>query len=233
MHSDVYFVGNDPKNPTIVFNEVLGNFTGFFDYKDVPMMTNVGDRFISLHKNLTGGNSLWLQNEGLYNSFYGITKPFYMIWRVQPDPYNGKIWGSLEYRADFFKVLMGIGDIKVGEVSPTGGQKMSGDAVIEGDYIPDMTFSDVEVWNEYQSTGNIKMEWKGKESAESYPDIRKKFRIWRADIPRAQKNETNKYGLDRIRNPWVWFKIGMSYDKLDNTCMMQLHDINVKYYTNE
>lgn len=233
VHSDVYFVGNDPKNPTIVFNEVLGNFTGFFDYSDVPMMANVGDRFISFHKNLAGGNSLWLQNEGLYNHFYGITKPFYMIWRVQPDPYGDKIWGSLEYRADFFKVLVSMGDLNIGEASPTGGQQMSGDAIIEGDYIPDMTFSDVEVWNEYQSTGNIKMEWKGKESAESYPDIRKKFRIWRADIPRAQKNETNRYGLDRIRNPWVWFKIGMSYDKVDNTCMMQLHDINVKYYTNE
>lgn len=232
VHSDVYFVGNDPKNPTIVYNEVLGNFTGFFDYAEVPMMTNVGDRFISFHRKLAGGNSLWLQNEGLYNCFFGITKPFYMIWRVQPDPYLDKIWGSLEYRADFFKVLVSMGDLNIGEVSPTGGQKMSGEAIIEGDYMPDMTFSDVEVWNEYQSTGNIKMQWGGKESAETYPDIRKKFRIWRADIPRAQKNETNKYGLDRIRNPWVWFKIGMSYDKVDNTCMMQLHDINIKYYTN-
>lgn len=232
VHSDVYFVGNDPKNPTIVFNEVLGSFTGFFDYKDVPMMANVGDRFVSFHTSPAGYNALWLQNEGLYNYFYGITKPFYMIWRIQPDPYGDKIWGSLEYRADFFKVLSGLGDVAIGEESPTGGQRMSGDAIIEGDYQPDATFNEVEVWNEYQSTGRIKMEWAGANSAETYPDIRKKFRIWRADIPRAQKNETNKYGLDRIRNPWVWLRIGMSYDKLDNMQMLQLHDINVKYYTN-
>lgn len=233
VHSDVYFIGNDIKNPCIVYNEVLGAFTGFFDYMEVPMMANVGDRFVSFHKAPSGYNSLWLQNEGPYNSFFGITKPFYMIWRVQPDPYGDKIWGNLEYRADFFKVLLATGDVKVGEVSPTGGQYLKDNAIIEGDYQPDMTFNEVEVWNEYQKTGRIKMEWTGANSAESYPDVRKKFRIWRADIPRAMKNETNKYGLDRIRNPWIWLRIGMGYDKLDNTCMMQLHDINVKYYSNE
>ena len=233
IHSDVYFIGSDKKNPCLVYNEVLGNFTGFFDYSDVPMMTNIGDRFVSFHTLPSGGNALWLQNEGMYNTFFGVVRPFYMIWRITPEPYGDKIWGSLEYRVDFFKVLMSMGDMAVDEYSPVGGQRFVDGSIVEGDYQQDMTFDEVEVWNEYQSTGKIKMSWNGKDSTETYPDIRKKFRIWRADIPRAQKNETNIYGLDRIRNPWIWLKIGMSYDKLDNTCMMLLHDINVKYFTNE
>ena len=164
---------------------------------------------------------MWLQNEGLYNDFYGTIKPFWMLWRVQPEPYGDKIWGNIEYRADFFKTLSSNAINRVGEDN------------VNGEYQPDITFDTVRIWNEYQDTGEIKMTWGGAVSEDSYPDIRKKFRIWRADIPRAKATTDNPYGLDRIRNPWIWLKMGVNADKMDNRCMMQLHDVNIKYYTNE
>ena len=71
---------------------------------------------------------------------------------------------------------------------------------------------------------------------DKYPDVRKKFRIWRMDIPRAVVNRTNKYGLDRIRNPWVNIKLtkDLSSDTAlatgYNRCMMQMHDVIVRYF---
>lgn len=101
IHSDVYFVNSrNAEQPTLVYSETLGGFSGFFDYAHVPMMTNVSDRFVSFND-----GRLWLQNEGGYCDFFGEKKPFWITWRVAPDNFSDKIWTNLEYRADFLGVL--------------------------------------------------------------------------------------------------------------------------------
>ena len=52
--------------------------------------------------------------------------------------------------------------------------------------------------------------------------MKKKFRIWRADIPRDKNNK-----LDRMRNPWLFIKLEKSEP---NNTKIELHDIQVQYF---
>lgn len=246
--SDVYFVasvnltgnhlnGAGFTHNTLVYNEQLGAFVGSFTYNVVPMMTNLEDRFVALPPILYGSD-LYFMHEGLYNNFFGFYYPSYVTWRITPEPYGDKLWTNLEYRADFMTVLsLGIGGRESGEVilrkeeiMPPGGAT--------GIYKPDMTIDTMRVWNEYQDTGTKSLSWSGPGYDEAhgtssqYPDIRKKFRIWRADIPRdSNTGHTN----DRIRNPWIYLKLQKDPIDTDNSDLvrMELHDIVVKYFTPE
>ena len=215
-HSDVYLVKQeveDGEAPCLVYNEKLGVFTSFYDYGSVPMMTSVDDRFVSFKD-----NKLWLQNEGLYCKFYGHQYDFWTTYRVTPDPFGDKIWTNLEYRADAYRVLDSDGEAVVDERDLLDGGE---EGLTVSDYQSDETFDELSVWNEYQKTKNF-----------ANAPI-KKFRVWRVAIPRAIKTETNRYGLDRIRNPWINIKFKRAYTGRHdetNQDLMQLHDITVKYF---
>lgn len=200
IHSDVYLVngGISQEHPTIVYNEVLGTFTTFLSYGQVPMMTNYLDKFISFK---TG--HLWIQNEGNFCNFFGTQYPFSMMYRVAPSP-NDKVWTNLEYRADFFS-----------NSTPSPEDPASA----YGYYEPNATFDALQIKNEYQDTGSF-----------TAPVAKKRFRIWRTQIPRAQiDGNNNPYGLDRIRNPWIHLKF-TKYADANSNRLMQLHDITVKYF---
>jgi hypothetical protein len=74
------------------------------------------------------------------------------------------------------------------------------------------TLTHIHAWNEYQDSGKIPLVI-GRNS-----NLRRKFRTWRANIPRDGRN--------RIRNPWIYLKL-----ELDNTnnYKLILHDIIVSY----
>ena len=88
----------------------------------------------------------------------------------------------------------------------------------DGDTLMDnVTFDTLEVWNEYQS-GKVSLTNKL-----GYPSpLKKKFRIWRANIPRDSKNKR-----DRIRNPWAYIKLSMN---TPNTFRTEFHDAVVHYF---
>lgn len=214
IHSDVYVVSGDTNDdaPCLVYNELLDEFTSFFDYGSVPMMTNLEDRFLSFKD-----GKLWLQNEGKYCNFFGEQYDFWSQYRVTPDPYGDKIWTNLEYRADFYRVLDGeeeLIDIPDGSFTDATGDF----------YMPDETFDFIRFWNEYQTTS---IDESNIVSAE------KKFRIWRYQIPRAVVTETNRFGLDRMRNPWLNILLKKKYTGASdetNQDLMQMHDMSVIYY---
>lgn len=212
VHSEIYLVKaqSDEEAPSLVYSEILGAFTSFYDYGSVPMMVNVDDMFISFRD-----NCLWLQNMGLYCSFFGRRYDWWTSYRAVPDPYGDKIWTNLEYRTDAYRVLDEDGGSVVSENELIDGGEYADYA---GIYQKDSTFDDIEVWNEYQRTSNLA----------DRPV--KKFRTWRLAIPRAAKTETNKYGLDRIRNPWVNVLFKRSAASSDGRDMTQLHDIIIKYF---
>ena len=79
------------------------------------------------------------------------------------------------------------------------------------------TFDKLEVWNEYQRGISSLKNVKGFPS-----NLKKKFRIWRANIPRDASN-----GRDRIRNPWTYIKLSKEEDNTDKTV---LHDLIVTYF---
>lgn len=211
-NDDVYFLRGNNDHNTICYNELLKQFTSFFDYGKVSMLTNVQDKLVSFRD-----GKLWLQNEGNYNKMFGVNmKPFSVMYRVSPDPYGDKIFTNLEYRADMFDM-----------------DKSSYDPYLnnEGE-LTDNTFDTLEVWNEYQ--GN-KISINENESLlhslkekDKYPDVRRKFRIWRMDIPRDKKSSNNPYGLNRIRNPWIYLKLSKTPTQLNER--MEFHDLQIKYF---
>lgn len=78
------------------------------------------------------------------------------------------------------------------------------------------TFDTLTTWNEYQK-GSIKLVNKeGKPS-----NLKRKFRIWRANIPRD--NVSNRY---RMRSPWLYIKLGMYTQNTNKTI---LHDMIIHY----
>ena len=86
----------------------------------------------------------------------------------------------------------------------------------------DTTFDTLTVWNEYQQGTSTLNNILGRPS-----DLKKKFRIWRANIPRANVAGSTKKGRDRIRNPWLYIKLSMEEENVNKTI---LHDMIVHYF---
>lgn len=79
------------------------------------------------------------------------------------------------------------------------------------------TFDTLNVWNEYQEGTSTLSNTLDRPSS-----LKKKFRIWRANIPRAKAN-----GRDRMRNPWLYIKLSMEKENTNKTI---LHDMMVHYF---
>ena len=209
VHSDVYFVSGDIDKPCLVYNELLGAFTSFFDYGWTQMIANINDKLIAYYVT-AGGTRLWYMNEGFYGDFFGELKPFSVQYRVAPSV-DDKIWTNIDYNADFIDVLDEDGDSDTVE-----------NEFINGDerYCANVTFDKIRVWNEYQDTLS------GNSTGVSDINPIKKFRTWRYTIPRA----VGGMNLDRIRNPWIFIKMEKNVTSETKTQLMQLHDVIVKYF---
>lgn len=85
-----------------------------------------------------------------------------------------------------------------------------------GVFMPLTSFDKLEVWNEYQS-GLSMLSLSGATPS----NLKKKFNVWRALIPRDNTN-----GRDRIRNTWAYVKLS---NICKNTYRAELHDIMVYY----
>ena len=79
------------------------------------------------------------------------------------------------------------------------------------------TFDTLKVWNEYQEGIADLTRELGRPST-----LKKKFRIWRANIPRDKSNNR-----DRIRNPWAYLKLSKEKENTNKTI---LHDMVVSYF---
>lgn len=88
----------------------------------------------------------------------------------------------------------------------------------EEGYRCESPFDTLEVWNEYQK-GESSLVFNRYASS----SLKKKFRMWRANIPRDCKNK-----LDRMRNPWLYIKLSNNSNLLGGR--MELHDIRVHYF---
>ena len=86
-----------------------------------------------------------------------------------------------------------------------------------GSTLLNTTFDTLTTWNEYQTGTSTLNNILGRPS-----ELKKKFRIWRANIPRAKSN-----GRDRMRNPWLYIKLSMEGENTNKTV---LHDMIVHYF---
>lgn len=134
-------------------------------------------------------SKVWEQNAGDYNYFFGEFKPYYVTIIANQDEPSDKIYNTIEYRANVFN---------------------------NGVLKSDSTFSNLEVWNEYQHGALDLTNRIGHPSP-----LKRKFRIWRANIPRDNGNR------NRIRNTWAYVRLS---NNIDNKDSMQLYDIGVTYF---
>ena len=86
-----------------------------------------------------------------------------------------------------------------------------------GSTLLNTTFDTLTTWNEYQKGTSTLNNILGRPS-----ELKKKFRIWRANIPRDESN-----GRDRMRNPWLYIKLSMEGENTNKTI---LHDMVVHYF---
>lgn len=79
------------------------------------------------------------------------------------------------------------------------------------------TFDTLETWTEYQKS-SVSLTWlKDRPSS-----LKRKFRIWGANIPRDESNHR-----DRIRGPWAFFRLSR---KGEDNYRMELHDLIIRYF---
>ena len=147
---------------------------------------------------------LWRQHEGAYNTFFnGAPSPYYTEVVVNPNPTADKIFDNIEFRADSWNA----------------------DGTLRTD-----TFDKLTAENEYQK-GELNLTLVKDKAGIPYSPLKKKFRIWYANIPR---NTFNRYGdnnhnytRDRMRNTWIHLKLEKSNPGTERTV---LHDLQVKYF---
>lgn len=188
---DVYFTPNF-ESDALCYSEKLGQFTSFMSYGGTQAMFNFANGFYSLRKQ-DGYTKLFENNAGEYNDFYGEPKGWSLSFISNDNPTVTKIFDNIEMRADCYSPSELLGD-KYSTNVQTG-----------------QPFNYIRVDNEYQDTEEVMFDT---------ANLRKKFRIWRALIPR------NKNSRERIRNPWAKITLGM--ENPGNT-MTMLHDLSVGY----
>lgn len=185
------------KNECLVFSERLAAFTSFFDYKNVPFMFRQDGQFLSIYSE-DDTTSIYQQNAGIYNQFFDKPKvTSYIDYIVNPEMSRDKVFNNIEFRADAF--------------------------TLENDdytkYVPNRTLDHIHVRNEFQDTGDVALK--------QYKNLQKKFRMWRAYIPRDVK-EVENYQLNRIRNPWIQMKLSYTPTELEDNKLV-MHDLIVNY----
>lgn len=206
IHSEVYFANGEH---CLCYNELLQQFTSFYDYESLNYMFLLDGHIYGINYRYSSSDPIQLHKmfEGEdYCNLFGKQCEYYMQYKINKDPFVDKTWTNLEYRADIFNT----GNIQ-------SNKDYASDNIISNE-----TFDALKVWNEYQrgelDLNTVRMNY--------LKDAKSRFRVWRTNIPRASKSETNKYGLDRIRNPWIMLELKKTGD---TSKRMEFHDLVIKY----
>ena len=180
---------------TLCYSEKLGQFVSFFDYHNVMGMFNIDSDYYAL--NYTSGDyyddseippvNLWGMFQGVYNTFFDKMYPTDFTFISNENPLNDKIFTNIELRGDFRLWYKNQPeDNFYSENHAVDHRKM---------------FDTIRVWNEYQDTDTVDLDF-----TDDIPsNMKKKFRIWRMDIPRDSINPGQ-----RIRNTWAKIKFTMN-----------------------
>jgi len=227
INHDLYLVKGDE---SLCYSEPLGQFTSWMDYADLKLIETY-DGHVFTMKGIGTTYGLWRMFEGEgYNNFFDANYPwgFTFVSNGTNEGIVGldKTFTNVEFRASV------EGD---GELSQSTDK-----------FTPTLPFNSIETWNEYQHgyttlenmVGHSAMVHGGITSA-----LKRKFRIWRCDIPRDNKDvnattenpmgiyRKDKHPLDRMRNPWLYLKVKKnaagSGAYLAKT---EVHDIMVSYF---
>lgn len=204
------------------------DFDGFVAYYD---KVNGDVFFISKDECLAFSEPL-----GQFSSFYSYEKmPYFTNLEDRGIAFNVEGTGTL-YRPwlhnegdynmffgvyqPFYTTVIANPDMPVDKIF--NNLEFRSDSWDKSDNLLNTTFDTLTVWNEYQQGTSILNNILGRPS-----DLKKKFRIWRANIPRASAIGSTKKGRDRMRNPWLYIKLSMEEENVNKTV---LHDMIVHYF---
>lgn len=176
----------------LVFNDIMGKFTSFMDYGGTVALFPINNTMYALRSNNTSVTT-YSMFTGSYNNFFGSLKDYWLEFISNADNPRDKIFSTIDIKVDF--------------------RDGTTNNVIHNEF-----FDSIKVENEYQNTGERTVT----KSLKAFGAVaKKKFRIWRIDIPRDANRK-----FDRIRNTWTSIKLKK---KGTDNKKMELHDITVNY----
>ena len=242
VNGDLYILPHEGQ--ALCYSDQLQQFVSFYDYY-AHSIFNIGNSVHALNEmwdSTNQVNKVYMHNlfEGNYNQLLGTYYPSSITFVSNADMQMDKIFTNLETRADFYK---------------------------NGELQHMHFFDTIRAWNEYQDTDwndgtahttVLQHKYFPYSSTSIASNTKKKFRIWRVDIPRAKKwiayTEEEKQAMissgsytsetvpnghfinvnDRIRNTWCKIKLSMNVPPSDltgfETSKMEMHDMSVIYY---
>lgn len=206
-YNDIYFTYDDS---CLIFSEKLQQFMTFASYDNTGVMANVKDKFLAFKVRPTDEPSTdsWYVHEGPYSSFFGYDRDYYIEYRLSQDPMFDKTFTTIEWAADM------VDTDKYKKESPW-------DATL-----PE-TFDTLEIRNEYQR-GISDLTYR---NAMTPFNMQRKYRIWRANIPRDREGlkEKGMTTLDRIRSQWATFKLTKKASENNRNRLHEIHNLVVRY----
>lgn len=146
-------------------------------------MFNIDSDYYALSypdENTPSDISLWGMFKGTYNMFFDKIYQSDFTFISNENPLNDKIFTNIELRGDF----------------RWWGKNQIDDDFNSSDHMVqhNRMFDTMKVWNEYQDTDTVDLRY----IRDTVSNMKKKFRIWRMDIPRDKDNIRQ-----RIRNTWT------------------------------
>jgi hypothetical protein len=222
INHDVYLV-QESEGKALCFSEKLGQFTGLYDYGGISLIETYNGHVFTL-----SGNGIYKMFEGEYCKMFGVSKPWEFTFIGNGGTNNvmtlDKIFTNLEFRA----VVEGDGTTDTNT----------------GRFIPSLPVDYIETWNEYQHGVAELKHLSGHPSMVHYNDnegfpLKRRFRIWRCDIPRNNaplSMDSNIAGisrkavkpLDRMRNPWLFIKLRKNAQ--ENMLKTEINDVLLTYF---
>ena len=202
LNDDAYEITNET---ALSYNagDMTSVYTSFYSYDGASYFSNILDKGIWVRRP-SGGDKykLWSHHDGEYNMFFGVYKPYSITLLANEMPSVDKTFDTIDYRDDEF-VFNSTDESYV--------------------YSPNTSFDKIYAWTEYQTT-NQSLVFK----QNAVTNLKKKFRIWRAIIPRASRGDGKStiHG-NRIRNPWMYIKLSREDE---NTNMAKAHDFTINYF---
>lgn len=229
VHHDLYI---DNGIETLCYSEVLKEFTSRMSYGGIEYLESYGNKVFTSCE-----NNLYEFGKGTYNLYFNkVFQPWSLNFisnGVSNQVNNStldKVFENLEFRMDRYSY---------NQI----------DNIWENEHNKSLDY--IHVYNEYQDSGLVDL----KTVLDRPSNLKKKFRIWRANIPRhlsitsysdeereamlTKLQQTNPDATledipterhqrrDRIRNTWCNIELGI---KNLNSDKIELHDINVYYY---
>lgn len=197
------------------------NFRGFYD-KNNNDVYFVNNNWCLCYSELIGQFTSFMSYERV-PAMFNVGSEFYAF-------NNNKLWQ--QFNGDY---NMFFGQYKPYSITVVANADESADKIFntvefradayDGDNLaPTKTYDTLDVYNEYQHGRVTLTDLNGRPSP-----LKRKFRIWRANIPRANTpiNGIPANNRDRIRNTWAYVKLST---ETPNTYRTVFHDMTIHYF---